>query len=355
MSLKSASAHVTAETMKEERHIDDVQPPSVEEHFKLIMEDRSTIDPEYVEVTPKDLPFWFDEKLFRKSQEFYMNNILAFAVASTTGLISILCVPDIIEVLNYTKKSETVLSSFKRYAETLLLTYTIYRSDMLKPDSKWFEATNTIRWRHAAVSKRRVKQGLNAIYQKDMAITQFAFMGSMFIAPHRVGLAHCTLEELSAFNHMWRVTGHLLGISDRMNIARKNVAETTELCRRIAADIIKTHMKNSSPDFHKLAGNAINGLWYVDINFDADAFYELTYSLTGVQNSKQLGWYSTYNYKQREWLLYLCSAPYIGIVIRTCFNYFLMVVYWLVENYPVLAWIKFGKKESQFCVYAKIK
>lgn len=341
--------------MKQERHIDDVQPPSVEEHFKLIMEDRSTIDPEYVEVTPKDLPFWFDEKLFRKGQEFYMRNLLAFAVANSTGLISILCVPDIIEVLNYTKKSETVLSSFKRYAETLLLMYEIYRSDVLKPDSKWFKAMNAIRWRHATVSKRREKQGLNSIYQKDMVITQFAFIGFTLIAPHRVGLAHITLEEQSAFNHLWRVTGHLLGISDRMNVARKNVAETTELNRRIAADIISRHMNNSSPEFVKLAANAINGLWYVDFNLDADAFFELTYSLTGTQNPKQLGWYSTYNYKQREWFLYLCGTPYIGLVIRAVFNYFLMALYWMLDHYPILAWIKFGKRKSQFCVYPKIK
>nr|XP_033328877.1 uncharacterized protein LOC117221782 [Megalopta genalis]XP_033328878.1 uncharacterized protein LOC117221782 [Megalopta genalis]XP_033328879.1 uncharacterized protein LOC117221782 [Megalopta genalis] len=341
--------------MKQEQHIDDAQPASVEEHFKMIMEDRSTIDPEYVEVTPKDLPFWFDEKLFRKGQEFYVKNLLAFGVASFTGLISILCVPDIIEVLNYTKKSETHLSSFKRYSATLLLMYELYSSDMLKPDSKWFKAVNAVRWRHAIVSKRRVEQGLNSIYQKDMAITQFGFLGFSLIAPHRVGLGHCTHEQQAGFNHLWRVTGHLLDISDRMNIARRNVAETTELCRRIAADVLNKRIQNSSPDFVKLASNAINGFWYVDFNLDADAFFELTYSLANAQNPKPLGWYSTYNYKQREWSLYLCSAPYIGVVIRTWFNYFLMAVYWMLQNYPILAWMKFGKKESQFCVYPKIK
>lgn len=341
--------------MKEEAHIDDVQPPSVEEHFKLLMEDRSTIDPEYVEVTPKDLPHWFDERLFKIGQDYYINNMLAFAVSHSTGLMSILCVPDIIEVMRYTKKSDTVLLSFKRYAETLLLMLDLYKSDMLKPDSMWFKAMNTIRWRHSNVSKRRMKEGLNAIYQKDMVITQFGFIGIAMVAPHRVGLAHSTLEEQTGYNHFWRVTGHLLGISDRMNVARKSVAETTELCRRIGADILLKHMKNPSPEFMTLAGNAIEGLWYVDFNLNKDAFFELTYSLIGAKYPEPLSWYASFNYKQREWILYLCSAPYIGIVLRTAFNYLLWGLYWLLNNYPLLAWLHFGKKESKFCVYAKLK
>ncbi|XP_076298012.1 uncharacterized protein LOC143217515 [Lasioglossum baleicum] len=340
--------------MKVEAHIDDVQPPTVEEHFKLILEDRSTTDPDYVEVTPKDLPHWFDERLFKIGQEYYLNNLLAFAVANSSGLMSILCVPDIIEVMQYTKRTKTVLLSFKRYAETLLLMLDLYKCDMLKPGSTWFKAMNTIRYRHSMVSKRRMKEGLNAIYQKDMSITQFGFIGFVLVTPHRVGLAHSTLKEKTGYNHFWRVTGHLLGISDRMNIARKSVEETTELCRRIGEDILLKHLKNPSPKYIGQAGNAIQGLSYVDYNLCKDAFFELTYSLVGAKYPEPLGWYATINYKQREWILYLCSAPYIGIVVRTAFNYVSWGLYWLVNNYPILPWLKFGKKQSKFCVYAKI-
>lgn len=65
------------------------------------------------------------------------------------------------------------------------------------------------------VSKRRGKDGLNAIYQKDMAITEFGFIGYIFICPELIGLKHSTNEDLEGLNHFWRVTGHLLGIDDR--------------------------------------------------------------------------------------------------------------------------------------------
>lgn len=45
--------------------VDTVQPATVDEHFKLILEDRSVIDSEFVKVTPDDLPEWFDERLFK--------------------------------------------------------------------------------------------------------------------------------------------------------------------------------------------------------------------------------------------------------------------------------------------------
>ena len=40
------------------------------------------------------------------------------------------------QVLIYTKQSATVCLSFRRYAQTLLLMYALYYSDMLAPDSK---------------------------------------------------------------------------------------------------------------------------------------------------------------------------------------------------------------------------
>ena len=65
------------------------------------------------------------------------------------------------------------------------------------------------------VSKKRVQRNLHGIYQKDMAITQFGFIGYVFVCPEKIGLAYATEEQRIGFNHFWQVTGHLLGISDR--------------------------------------------------------------------------------------------------------------------------------------------
>ena len=97
----------------------------------MILDDREIIDSEFVEVTPDDLPDWFDEKLFKmwvekfnannqishkvlgkketriidqnyvfSGQEFYIGNLLGFGAAHITGLTAIIAVPDILEVTN---------------------------------------------------------------------------------------------------------------------------------------------------------------------------------------------------------------------------------------------------------------
>lgn len=73
---------------------------------------------------------------------------------------------------------------------------------------------NAIRWHHKIASQRTKIAGIGEITQKDMALTQYGFMGFIFIAPKSFGLCN-TQEEDEAFNHFWRVNGYMLGISDK--------------------------------------------------------------------------------------------------------------------------------------------
>ncbi|XP_003705037.2 uncharacterized protein LOC100883146 [Megachile rotundata] len=340
--------------MGKKKHIDELQPATVDEHFKLLVEDRTTISPEFVKVTPDDLPEWYDERLFKLGQEYYMDNLLGFGTAHLAGLLAILAVPDILEMLLFTKKNSTVCLAYRRFSETLLLMYQLHRVDILDPNSKWFKALNVIRWKHASTSKRRLRQGLHGIYQKDMGITQFGFIGYVLVCTRFMGLDHGTQEQRMGYNHFWRVTGHLLDIDDRINICRKTVSETTELCRRIADEIIAKHMDNADPDFLQLASNAINGMWYVDVGINETAFLDITYKMTGLKYKKPHTWYSYLNVKQREFTLYLCNFPYIGKVIRDIFNYILMTSYWMLAHYPIIPTIAFGKKNAQICPYSQM-
>jgi len=72
---------------------------------------------------------------------------------------------------------------------------------------------NVIRWHHKMGSKKSKEAGAGEISQRDMALTQYGFMGFIYVAPKYFGLCN-TLEENEAFNHLWRVNGHMLGISD---------------------------------------------------------------------------------------------------------------------------------------------
>ncbi|XP_043511127.1 uncharacterized protein LOC122529255 [Frieseomelitta varia] len=339
--------------MTYKKHINDAQPSTVDEHFQLILDDREIIDSEFVEVTPDDLPDWFDEKLFKTGQEFYVRNLLGFAAGHITGLTAIIAVPDILEVLLFTKRNATFKLSYKRFAETLLLMYALLRSDIFAPNSKWFNALNVIRRRHANVNKRRVSRGLHGIYQKDMAITQFGFLGYIFVCPEKLGLARSTYEEMKGYNHLWQVIGHLLDIDDRINICRRTVEETTELCRRIQTEIIAKHLKNPRPEFLRMTTNIVHGLWYIDFSINEDSFLVLTYDLTGIKYTKPLSWYSYLNLKYRQTTMCLLNVPLIGWLLRSAFNLFLGLTYWILEYYPIVPILAFGKKDGQIVLYEK--
>ncbi|XP_054005168.1 uncharacterized protein LOC128890564 [Hylaeus anthracinus] len=341
--------------MKGAGHIDDAQPATVDEHFKLLQVDRSIFSTEFVKVTPEDLPEWFDERLFKIGQAVYMDNTLGFSIATISGIAVGLSIPSIAEVLISTKRSSTVSLCFKRYAETALLIHELFRSDVLKADSKWFKAINVIRWKHAMAGKRLHREGHHGIYMRDMSLTIFGFIGYAFICPEKFGLSHCTLEEMTGFNHFWRVTGHLLGISDRLNLCRKNAAETTEMCRKVAHDIIKIHLEDHSPDVHQLMIYMVKGLSYVDPTLNTDAIMSLSYECAGAKYTKPLGWNSIFNTKFRETVFYFHSAPYIGVGTRIFFKYLVGIIYWSTEHYPLLARMAFGKAKSRICLFPKIE
>lgn len=77
-----------------------------------------------------------------------------------------------------------------------------------------YKTINVINRKHKASSKRSQNANVGGIYQRDMAITQFAFIGYILIAPKSIGLRNKPQEE-EGFNHFWRVIGHMLQIPDR--------------------------------------------------------------------------------------------------------------------------------------------
>lgn len=68
--------------------------------------------------------------------------------------------------------------------------------------------------KHNSVSKRCCNAGLGRISQKDMALTQYGFMGYALAMREKIGL-HAKEEDLRALVHVWRVIGYVMGIEDR--------------------------------------------------------------------------------------------------------------------------------------------
>ena len=80
--------------------------------------------------------------------------------------------------------------------------------------ARWYKTMNSIRWHHKMGTRMSKKAGVGEIYQKDMVLTQFGFVGYILTTPKSFGL-DITLEEEEAFNHFWRVNGYMLGITDK--------------------------------------------------------------------------------------------------------------------------------------------
>lgn len=339
--------------MTKKLHIDDAQATSVEEHFQQIAKDQRIIESDIKAVTIDDLPEWFDAELFRAGQAYYLRNLLLMAISNICGLIATLAIPETLDVLVFTKQSASSCPAYRRYVQTLMHVYTMCKSDALDPKSQYYDSLNVIRWKHATANRRAQKAGIAGIYQRDMVITQFGFIGYVLTKGRELGLTDKP-EEREAFNHFWRVNGHLLGIPDELNACRKNVDETTQLLHRIAEKLVAKAMNAADPRFWLVSSNAVNGLWYADFSMDADAFTALTFDLTGVKYKNRLSWYSLVNYKYRGFLMYLCSVPIIGNMVKSYYNVVLTVSYNILKHYPIIPSIFLGTKNVQLNMYPKI-
>ncbi|KAM0727275.1 hypothetical protein ACS0PU_006607 [Formica fusca] len=335
------------------KHINDVQTLTVDEHFKLLQTEKNLIDSKIINAaTPDDLPNWYNEKLFKEGQNYYKRNMLAIVLTSLMGLIAIIAIPDILKVLIYTKKSNTPHVAFSRYVQTLLHIHNLYTCDPNNSHSNWYKTINLIRWAHKTSSKRSKNASIGGIYQRDMAFTQFAFMGYVLIKPKSIGLRNKPEEE-EAFIHFWRVIGYMLGIPDRLNLCRKTAMETRQLCQKISSDILANYLNKATSDFYNMVSVIIHVLWYIDITLDKDALLAFIYWLHDIKYNLPLKWYSWLNMNYRDLMFYLCLVPYVGTIVKIYYNYMLIFTFWLVQKWPVLAWISFGKENCQIRLYPK--
>lgn len=333
----------------EERHIDDVQTSTIDEHLELLLKDDSIINPNLTDATPNGLPSWYDEKLFKEAQNYYKRNMILMVLASFAGLLAIIAVPETLRVLRYTRRSSTPCVTFSRYTQTLLHICKLYTCDPNDPDSDLYKTINVIHRKHKTSSRRSENADVGGIYQRDMAITQFAFMGYVLIAPKSIGLC-IKKEEEEAFNHFWRVIGHMLEIPDRLNLCRKTAKETRELCEKVS-DVLAAYLNNAPSEFYHIASAILDGLWYIDITLDKHAFLKFTYQLHGIEYNRPLGWYSQLNAKYRALIFYLCLIPYVGAIVKLYYKYVFLFTLWLMKKWPVLAWLSLGKKNSHIILY----
>lgn len=128
------------------------------------------------------------------------------------GLLTILAIPSILNVLVHTDKSSTSVTAYKRYMQTVYHTLLWFRND-LKPETKAWKSLEAVRKSHFAASRSAKNASVGMVSQRDMAITQYGFMGFAVVNQIECGIQG-TRQEMDDFCHLWRVLGHIIGISD---------------------------------------------------------------------------------------------------------------------------------------------
>lgn len=232
--------------------------------------------------TPIEEIPWVDKELIEHNIGFH-RKYLTFALLSTTfALLYGFAVKPNSAVLVRTGKLYDPELSFQRYLATI---QRIGKFFMLPFDQvKSYKALNTVRKMHVLASKKRKKytgdhqplppgerseqwktelaeamrKDLSHIdtsgapshlltwdppvpmSQFDMAITQFGFVGTMWVFPHVFGIKDRE-EEMKGMVHTWAVFGRLLGIRDEFNICIRPDSSLYDLLfRNVVLESLKT-------------------------------------------------------------------------------------------------------------------
>uniref|UniRef100_A0A1A9WPE7 Uncharacterized protein n=1 Tax=Glossina brevipalpis TaxID=37001 RepID=A0A1A9WPE7_9MUSC len=201
------------------------------------------------------------------------------------GLVAVLSIPSILKVLICTRQSSAPNTAYRRYLRTILHTQAWYLYAPEPKNSKFWISLRAVRKAHSRSSRACGKLGAGTITQKDLALTQFGFIGFITLGAYRIQLYD--QEFLEATSHMWRVIGYLLGIKDEYNICGTNWNETRLRLDIVLRKVYTPALENTSKDFEEATKALLNGLWPVNTTLTVGSFLFMT---------KRLAWIKGYEY-----------------------------------------------------------
>lgn len=85
-----------------------------------------------------------------------------------------------------------------------------------------------------------------------MATTLFTFTGFHLLCSEKCCIVG-SREQFEAFNHLWRVLGHLLGIEERFNLCGATLKETLGRLKAVQKDILLPALQFEDPEFNSYA------------------------------------------------------------------------------------------------------
>lgn len=217
-----------------------------------------------------------------------------------------------------------------------------------------WESLKHIRNVHVAVSSRSERNGLGIVSQKDMAITQFAFVGMQLLNPELVGIVG-SRRNFESFSHFWRVLGYLMGIEDRFNVCGETLDETLSRLKAIKEELLLPNFVQLNKDVEEYLRIAVEGFKGFEPWVHADSALFTIKRFLEVPNCD---YYQTQSFegsltkyeKLTRWSRFRITTDvfvfeYLTKVwcFRWCFN-LLRICFSIFDFFPIFAIIKFGKK-----------
>ncbi|XP_050072949.1 rubber oxygenase-like [Anopheles maculipalpis] len=308
-----------------------------------------------------ELPEWYDDAKVKRAQEFFKRNFYAMFVGKLCGLLAIVTVPTILRILVHTNQSSEPRTAYRRYVATIMHTLEWYYEDMV-PTSRSWKSIAFVKKTHAGISKQAatVRSGM-IISQRDMAITQFGFIGYVIISYRKLGIPFDP-KDMEAFVHFWRVIGHMMGIEERFNACTDQFETTEQRMALIANEVLKPALLNHTAEFVKMGKALIEGLWCFNPFIEFDSFLFLTMRLNNIPGyhywddevgpDAKLSEVRHYERFSRYARFLLCCVCYIHSVLlyiaafRWYFNAQMIMSRFLITYFPFLAFIQFGVTDA---------
>jgi hypothetical protein len=216
-----------------------------------------------------------------------------------------------------------------------------------------WQSVTEVRNKHNSASKRCCTAGLGRFSQKDMALTQFGFMGYALAMREKIGLHGATNEDLQGLVHVWRVIGYVMGVEDRFNICRDSVDETTAICRTLAYKVFKPAIEKKDKDFIEMATYLSDGMWSMNPTLNAKIYINMLYKLLKVPNNNNNNLEKEelsveLNFLQRMILNMLIFVVWTlqFTIPKLYHNYTQYISLWLMRVFPFLAYYQFGYSDD---------
>lgn len=228
--------------------------------------------------------------------------------------------------------------------------------------SSW-KSLEAVRKRHIMSSKAAERKHAGMISQKDMALTQFGFMGYIALRPDILGI-QVSRKNFDAFIHFWRVIGHMIGIEERFNLCTDSWVTSKPRMECVLEDIYRPALENTSVNFDKMANALINGLWCFNPMLNPPSIMYYTRYMTGcaghvyyennlealeVDLSHSRGILDSMDWYSKLMIFFQITVHgYLlnFFVFRWYFNLQVWISRWLITYIPFLAFYMFGVKRS---------